>query len=758
MEDFESSLNDAVDQLQIKLYENQEKPIPENVLTEPLKREDIAEDALSPSFSFDSELSLSKKELILKRLLNELVSNVGDTDMQKLSVLLDFCYHLKFSDEAESSVWAALFFDLSATCISTLTFPHELGVFSTYLVSRLPWYLEGLSKEPIANGETNLKMGIRPPAAKLFFSIDTFLKNLDSHSLFITPSHFELVHKLLWWISQLIPINDHCNINRKAKIMKEYPVTFWAPHLPNPGPTPTILSDWINICDDILLHPLDWIFSHPKEKLSIEPVMHRFIDEILLYETELYNLVKRKNENHAKQEAAVNGKEFYSLNFISKTYDEPKDSRKSILASKVDFWKDFGSISEISENIVQLLPFELDLFDLKSFQDRIEAYEYDYFRKLIILQIYLVLYLLKEIISSDSLIQYYGKLFKQNSQSHPNKGRIEYGNNALNKNDAAINLITKNLNRITSFYETRDTQFYDLLINLAQNEADTLNQKVVDFANLKNIHWSSEIISEPIVNAHFKKFGWIKLGNKKLDSLWKVQSGLDFAKKFSEDNRKDPTVLYDSIISVHKSKCSENPEDASLITDNAIVKQWQTLRSLRPRYLFDFNKVSEKTTLDGFADETLIGKDIESKRNELAARQTAKSRIHADKVAEAEQYFKDKEQKRKELLEAKIQSQRNTLENAKTNTASDIIEIATGVPDVPKRELESSESDVNQESQTAKKRKLEDEAQEPDELKDEGNIEKEIQPNSNTTYQETPEGVEVQPEVQESQETSSPTE
>ncbi|QEU59300.1 Hpr1 [Kluyveromyces lactis] len=753
MEDLESSLAEIVDQLQIKLYEDPERPIPENVLSEPLKCENISEGVLSSSFSLDTELSLGKRELLLKGLLNELVTNAGDTDMRKLSVLLDFCYYLKYvGEEDESKVWAALFFDLTATCILTLTFPHELGQFYTYLRSRLSWYLEGLSKEPVSNGGTNLKMGIRPPAAKLFFSIDTFFKNIDSHSLFITPNHFELVHKLLWWISQLIPINDHCNINRRAKIMDEYPETFWAPHLPALPSSPTILSDWTKICDDFFLHPLHWLFSHPRDKLTLESVVHRFVDEIFVYETELYNLIKEKNEKSAKQEAAVNGKDFYPLNFIDNVYDEPDDSRNSILPSKVEFWKEFNSESTKSENIIQLLPLELDLFDLRSFQDRIEAYEYDYFRKLVILQIYLTFYLLKEIISNDTLVHYYGKIFNQSSLSHSSKWRVEYGDNVLNKNDSAINFLTKKLNRISSFYEIRDRQFYELLNHLAQNELDALNQKVVDFSNLKDIHWPSDLVTVPTINNAFKKFGWIKLGNKKLDGLWKVQSGLDLARKYSENNRQDPSELYDTIISGYKDKTEKTDDDEST-TDNVIVKQWQNLRSLRPEYLFEFNKVSEKTTLAGFANEELIRNDIESKKRRLAERIESKKKKHSEQVAEAEQFFKDKEQERKDLLQAKIKSQRETLENGKNEKT---IAPADQANDSLKRGHDSPEADANEEEQAAsKKQKLEKEVEEPDA---DAEAQKEKEPESEPTDLKTIESTETEVEVPKEHEGSSHTE
>ncbi|KAL2707392.1 THO complex subunit HPR1 [Kluyveromyces marxianus] len=701
MDDLEASIAQIIDQTQATLFENPELSITDDILTIPLGAESFPEKLLSGEFSEDGATSLNRKELILKKILGDVVSGTGENSVQKACLLLDLCYHLKCrsEDETESKMWASLFFDLTATCILTLPFPHELGNFYLYLNSRLPWYLEGLSKEPVPVGETNLKMGIRPPAAKLFFSIDTLLKNLNSHSLFLTPAHFDLVHRLLWWISQLIPINDNCNINKRAKIMEDYPESFWAPHLPALGSSATILSDWVSICDDWFLHPLHWVFSHPRDKLSIEPILHRFLDEVLSFESDFYKMVKNKKEKNAKQQAAVNGKEYYSLNFINGDFGKIKDSRDSISESKVDFWKYFNSVAEKNENVIQLLPLELDLFDLKAFQDRIEAFEYGYFRKLVIIQIFLTVSLFHEIISDSTLAHYCGKIFNQTVTTHSTKMRVEYGDNTLNKNEEPLKFLSAKKHRILTFYQTNDTPFYELLKSIVNNEVETLKQKVGDYADMKDIHWSSAALSKPVINDSFKKFGWIKLGNKKLDSLWKVPSGLELAKKFSESNRKNPSELYKSIVSGYK----ENSELEN--NDSVNVKQWQTLRSLRSEYLFEFNKVSEKTTLNGFADETLVTKDIESKKEILANRAQKKKNIHAQAVAEAEQYFKDIEQKRRDLLEAKIKSQREALESSKTENTSSADTGTENKTDAPKRELEGEPSESQQDS-SPKKRKI----------------------------------------------------
>lgn len=714
MEDLESLIDSATERLQHSLFEVN-SVIPEHVVSNPLEFEFYKKELFTENLSFDLDLPLPRIELVVKKILNELIASF-DSSLPKICVLLDFCYHSKFTDDEDrTKAWAALFFDLTSICLLSIPFPDDLLHFYPYLDSRLSWYLEGTSKEIVPHGQTNLKMGIRPPAAKLFFSVDAFFKNLNSYSILNSPKHFELLHKLLWWISQLIPIDDNCNINRRAKIMDSYPESLWSPSLPSLPSSPTILSDWIKICDELFLHPLHWLFSHPRDKAACEPLVDRFVNEVLIHEEEYFNMIKRKNEKNAREQAAINGEEYYSLNFIQSTYyNEPKDTRASITASKIGFWKKFTMNLEKTEDIVQLLPLEIDLFDLKAFQDNIEAYEFNYFRKFVLLQIYITFYLLKEIICRESLNQYYSRIFSQSASKKSANLRLEFGDNKLNKNEAVIKFLEKILSRISLFYEERDKNFQTVIVTVSNAELNTLEQKVHDFSNLREVNWSTDPIEKPTFNESFKKFGWIKLGNKNLDSVWKIQSGLDLVQKFSESNRKNPEELYNFLSSSHgtavetetetetETQTYNNSQDGTSITEQKIVKQWQTLRSLRSKYLFEFGKVNENTTLNGFSNEELIKKDLQLKERKLKTIIDRRKASHLKNYQEAEQFFKDKESKKKAALAEKIKSQREALESAKADREK---ERSNPLTDTNRKRDHDSEEQQNEDT-TVKKRKV----------------------------------------------------
>lgn len=674
MSDLGVFVDEAAEKLREILFDGDCIEIPVDVVSKPLNKEFFNEKLFQEGFSLNLNLSTSKMELVLRRIFIDLV-NGFENNLTKICVLLDLCYYLKFSsDEDQVKIWSSLFFDLSACCIQTIPFPNDLLNFYPYLDSRLSWYLEGTSKDSVPHGETNLKMGIRPPAAKIFFSVDIFLKNLDSYSKFNSPRHYELLHKILCWVSQLIPINDHCNINRKAKIMDSYPESLWLPNLPELSSPPTLLSDWINISDQLFLKPLDWLYLPPREKSNIESILHRFVDEVLVYEAEYYNLIRKKNEKNIRDQAAVNGKEYYPLNFPHEMfYNGPKDSRKSISASKISFWGHFNSFFEESEQIIQPLPFEIDLFDLKAFQDNIEAYEYNYFRKLVLLQLYVMLFLLKEILSVDPLRQYYGKIMAQTTNKQGFASRMESIESKSNANDASINFLDKKLHRISLFYEKKDPTFYNQLIAIAKSEVNSITQKISDFSTFKGVNWSSDPIKDLEFPQSFKKFGWIKLGDKKLDGLWKTQSGLDLAEKFSKQNRKSPDGIYKELISANvdteESTTDEYQQEKGKSQEEVIINQWKTLRSIRASHVFELNKINEKTGLAGFSNAGLIEEDILRREKLLDKRLEEKKSTHLKLLEEAESYFHNQELEKKQALEEKLNAQREAFKSAKADRA-----------------------------------------------------------------------------------------
>ena len=222
---------------------------------------------------------------------------------------------------------------------------------------------------------------------------------------------------------------------------------------------------------------------------------------------------------------------------------------------------------------------------------------------------------------------------------------------------------------------------------LVKDDNNYMLAKLNNFKYFQNFTTEGKF-TELKVDKNFKKFGFIKLGNKSIDNVWKIPTGFD--------NIAEQTSNVEEIY----QKLKDEKDDVDMNNDennnSKSVSQWQALRSIRSEYLTEFGKYNEVSGIQGLFNE----KDdatIEKRRKNL--------RTKFESMADAP--YKEQLKKAREFMTKRSELKRK-LEEEKTNESNKKQEIdnksdnAMDIPSVEKTEATSTAPDNIDDAETVK--------------------------------------------------------
>ncbi|SCV00137.1 LAME_0G07756g1_1 [Lachancea meyersii CBS 8951] len=554
-------------------------------------------------------------EIVVKKLFTEAGQEVDETvKIMRFAILMDLCHHMKCtagstSNEENVRIWTLAFFDLFKMSLSLLQLPGGHLRFWTYIESRTHWFRAGFSsEESLQHGQTSLS-AIKAPFAKVTFQINKMLLALRVNSKLATPAHHELSMKINLFLCQCLSPMEQANTNKRGNIAKGAPDQLWDAKKGDKRGS-AFYSDFQKVKQEFIENSVLWAFSDAHQRLSLQDYLLPVMDEILIHESDFYNHIKTRKVRLDR------------LN--QKAHQHPLNTFE---ASERESKKHF---SEWPTNPLALRSLMLDQPDwdpeltVSQLQDPFN----DFFRKKFVTELAIASNLVHKILTDEATRNFYRIHCDRSSGMRTNEEDDRSTAAALRD---ISQLITT---RVKQFYINRDTKFQRLLSDLIEGDNSLIDLKVKKgfkiFSDFKFPSGDEESYSIP--DFSFKSFGWIKLGNKKLDNAWKIKTGLESI----ESSVCSSQEIYDQLQNRYRE---ETFEESDLSNGDKTVEQWKQIRRLRPKFLFQLSNVDEKTGINGLFDSRLIQKSRENK-NQLAS-----------KVQVAQEYFEAQKKRKLESVE-----------------------------------------------------------------------------------------------------------
>lgn len=637
MHSYDSIIENYTNFLKNELFEA--KKINDIDISVPLDRSFFSEDLLRGDWptlnneAIEDEDVFALKEAAIKKLFYQFTNLNEKQCVLGFTVVMDFCHTMKY-DEADNSAknWAFIFFELFRLALGFLKVPSGLLHFWPYVDSRLSWFKEGLSVES-QYGRTNLS-AIKAPFSKVVFQLNKMLQSMQLHSKLLCPSHYKLAMKMHWFLAQCLSPNEQANTNKRGNIAKEMPEKLWEKDDLDHHQS-GFSTHWHEVQQNILQDPIRWAFSDRFHQQAFEKPLTYLLDEILKQESDFYSRIKRVKSEYLR--ASRKPREEIPEKLQIKLYEvEKKDTLKTISDSKVNFWREVYVLQESLETSLRPLPLEYATWNTNEVLAQLRSPYVDFYRKSFVLQVLFTFNLIEAILSDESVSKFYQAQMAMPGQSTDIPSETKYSETL----DFCRHLIK---DRIANFYDFRDKEFSQVIKSALQTEKLFMRNKISRGSKqLSDFEYLEEpfgTLSKP--DHSFKKFGWILLGNKKIDKVWKIKTGLDQIK----NNHPNPKDLYITLKEEH-----DNSTDGkgTVQLDESIVKQWQYLRSLKSDFLFDFHKVDESTGINGLFEDSLIKRSKEKKKNLRLHLEDEEREKHAKKLQEARSYFQNKDQKKRE--------------------------------------------------------------------------------------------------------------
>ncbi|AET39306.1 Hpr1p Ecym_4240 [Eremothecium cymbalariae DBVPG len=555
-------------------------------------------------------------------------------DLNKLAVILDCVHAIQCSskhrgDASWAGTWANLYFDLTKIVMQFLQFPSSFLSFFPYFESRLQWYLQGQEMEQFSYGDNKLTSGIKLPLSRLLYYCNELIRHLEAQSKLNTPLHYVIINKIQWFISQLLPISENCNYNKKGQILSQFPETLWSNKHSRglSSRSPSLFADWNYFLEEFIFDPMNIMLSPVRDRQGFEEYTNDIVEFLLEKESEYYKRLSEviQQPNLIRQDIHKN---FIASQFVRNNYIEPQDTRNMISETKVEFWKVFVHNDESMNGIMHPLPLELSIFDEQNFLNQLETVELDFFRKNMLMQIAISFNMVDTILRDKATLKAYTARYKN----------AHYDRIFPPDPPTLFKFFYSTANKIKEFYKQKDYEFYEILIELLHSDESFLAAKSKNMAPFKEIKWNCKPIDgKPSFDYEFKKFGFIKLGNKKVNDIWKIESGLDRARILSKANEINPSAVYNKLQEEFQNSNVKNSQNSG--TDGSILKQWQLLRSLRSQYLFEFNTIDETTGIAGLFDPNLAKNSKENKAKNTNSYFEKELNNHRELLEQAQKYF-----------------------------------------------------------------------------------------------------------------------
>ncbi|CAI4055458.1 hypothetical protein N7582_000340 [Saccharomyces uvarum] len=593
-------------------------------------------------------------DTVLKRFIIDSMTNAIEDDevnnlergLLKSCICLDFVYNARRNRNTPST-WGNTFFDLFSTTIDLLNSPSTFLKFWPYAESRIEWFKMNTSVEPILFGESNLISYKQPLYEKLRHWNDVLAK-LENNDMLNTTKHFNMKYKLENFLSELLPINEESNFNRSASISAlQYSDNKWNKTISgresSHNSDAIFSADYNFVFDNLITRPVEFAFSDIEYKNDVDRSLAPLLDAILEIEEGFYGKIKTNNKTRFSLEETLNNEYYANYDVMTPTLPVYMKQSGPMKMDRNQFWSDLQNIKESKDFLLRPTIMDISLSNTNSLYRQLTQEDDDYYRKQFILQLCLTANLVRNLISSDETRHFYKSCYlRENPMSH-----INFENLDENNKKRGLNLCSYICdNRILKFYKIKDPDFHNIIQKLLSSDEKFVTAKIDGFKDFQSFKISNQEISSPDFDKTFKRFTFIKMGNKSINSIWKIATGLD---KIERDVEK-PEGVYEAAHS--KWECKASAEAPSGEAKDEIVRQWQTLRFLRSQYLFDFNKVNENTGVDGlfesYEKDEVLNDDIKQK---LLCKINQE---HKKKLQDAKEYRIGKEQKKRALEEGTL--------------------------------------------------------------------------------------------------------
>ncbi|CCD27001.1 Hpr1p NDAI_0J01090 [Naumovozyma dairenensis CBS 421] len=653
------------------------------ILTKPLESTTFNDQLLT--FKWDDSISQFEKNqdniisLVLKRIIIENLSTPLDHDHvpndefegegyttddiveRKLALcatILDFCYHSRKNMKIISS-WLSIYFDLFTMVTDLLTWPKEILKFWTYAKLALIEFKANNNDDNDYKGLSNL-ISYKAPLSEKLRHWNELINLLDRNENFNTPLHFKMKYKLEKFVSELLPIYEESNFNRSLIISQDQlkSGSSWN-KIDISGKNRTLNSrnemffnDYLYVVENLITNPLGTIFASYDDKLDLEQTMNPVIDALFDLEDAFY----RKTKTHQKKLKHLENKlnSNYQADFSLTKSKQPRymELSKTLTEGKENYWKAFMGIQSTNSDLLPPNLLEISTTNPETLYSQMMAPNNDFFRKQFILQLVFVLSFMKKLLLSDELKTIYKNAFRKDRSDDLVKeiDKIKIDDKKYQKIILLSDRIIKT--RIIHFYSLRDPSFENIIIKLMESDLNYLDAKADNFKNFQKFEISDEKIpNEFTFNYSFKKFGFVKLGNKSINNVWKINSGLDNVniegQTINHSNGLYANLKEKWFTDITNGNSENQPKDE----DNEIVKRWQILRSLRSQYLFEFNKVNEDIGIKGLFNKDLVDEwDTKTTKPRLLFKDEI-LKDHQEKLNIAREYMKNHEKKKRPLEE-----------------------------------------------------------------------------------------------------------
>lgn len=652
-----------------------------DVINSPLDASSFESELLEFNWEPLLKLNIEKTDflidLILKRLVIDVLSSEDVHDdltlhIKKCSVILDFCFHSKKYRKIPT-LWIIVYFELFSTIFDMLSWPNGTLTFWPYVESRVDWFKMGNSLEPLPFGSTNMISYKQPLYDKLRHWND-LLKMVQNNSSLNTPLDNVMSYKLTKFVSELLPLHEESNFNRSALVSTKqgsgnpWNKTISSATKRDNSSENVFATDYNYVFDNLLTCPLEFAFRPIEHKMDLDKVLSDLLDSIFEIEEDFYRRIKNSHRKLVDINEKLNYQ--YPCEYEYTLREQPsymKDSSR-LTEERKAFWHGFCSLKASTADMLQPTLLDISTVNPDTLYTQMMDTNNDFYRKQFLMQLYFTISMVRQIVTLPEVENFYKLCYQKEKPSR----NINFDNlDELNrrKTSALCNQILEN--RISKFYHHRDPPLASLLQRLATKDKIFLEAKADGFKVFQNFQVLEHSLEPLTFDYAFKKFGFIEMGNKLVNNVWKIRTGLDKIKKPQESVQE----LYDSL---HEKFNSGELVKPTSEYDDKIIKEWQCLRSLRSQYLFEFSKVDENIGINGLFDPSLMELQKEKNRELFQSVLKETKQPHTSKLAEARNYIAEK-QKRKRAHEeeveensnkkAKVESSEENMDNTETSAA-----------------------------------------------------------------------------------------
>lgn len=585
-------------------------------------------------------------DLVLKRLVTDLLSSEDVHDdltlhVKKCSVILDFCFHSKQYREKPTS-WIVVYFELFSTIFDMLNWPNATLKFWPYVESRMDWFKMGNSLEPLPFGSTNMISYKQPLYDKLRHWND-LLKMVQNNSSLNTPLDNIMSYKLTKFLSELLPLHEESNFNRSALISTKqgsgnpWNKTISSATKRDNSSENVFATDYNYVFDNLLTCPLEFAFRPTEHKVDLDKVLSNLLDSIFETEEDFYRGIKNSHKKLVDINEKLNHQYPCEYEYSPKTQPSYLKNSSRLMEEREAFWHKFCSLRVSTVDMLQPTLLDVSTANPDTLYIQMMETDNDFYRKQFLLQLYFTINMVRQIVTLPEVEKFYKLCYQKEKPSRSiNFDNLDETNRR--KTSALCNHILDN--RISKFYRHRDPPLASLLQRLAAKDKKFLEAKADGFKVFQSFQVLEHSLEPLTFNYAFKKFGFVEMGNKLVNNVWKINTGLDKIKR-PQGSVKE---LYDSL---HEKFNSGEPVTPSTEYDDKVIKEWQYLRSLRPQYLFEFNKVDENVGIKGLFDPSLMESQKKKKRELFQSILQETRRPHMSKLEEARNYIAEKQRKKR---------------------------------------------------------------------------------------------------------------